>query len=178
MFPAPFPKTVPRRTPPPLRIFALCLAASAALFVGCSDGSGKDNLDVSLVGTWKSAYGDGYTITDTTVTYSMGAGSYVGEIKNAPDFSKNYGVIIIQYTEKPVYFDYGEAPDYKRTNPHFPVAGDFMGIYWKGLKATSVQMGNAYKYPEAEEITLEAAQNAFTLDNAGDYMSQYGVYTK
>lgn len=162
-----------------LLLAALVLAGALSL-AGC----GGDDEKGSLIGAWVSTGGDTYTITGTTVTYTASydaSMSCVGTIKNAPDFEQPYGVIIIEYTTPPTYYDYGPAPDYAQSNPHHP-AGNFQGIYWKDLTTTSVKLASAYPvYPatgEPEKATLSDAEAAFTLESESSYVSLYGAYTK
>jgi hypothetical protein len=100
--------------------------------------------------------------------------SYAGTIKNVPDFAGPYGVIIIEYTKKPTYYDYGPAPNYAQTNPHGP-AGNFQGIYWKNLTTTTVEMAHTN---EEEKSTVSSAAAAFTMENEPTYIGYYGSYSK
>ncbi|GHV62919.1 hypothetical protein AGMMS49587_11230 [Spirochaetia bacterium] len=156
------------------RFAVLCLVMGALSFVGCGDGAGGGN----LIGTWTSTFGESYTITTDTVTYDAGAMgaefSYAGTIRNAPNFANPYGIIIIEYTQKPTYYDYGPAPDYAKTNPHIPV-NNFQAIYWKDLTTASVGLAQTN---EEEKATLSDATAAFTLDNESTYISYYGGYSK
>ncbi|WP_062328015.1 hypothetical protein [Treponema endosymbiont of Eucomonympha sp.] len=176
MFSAPFPKTVPRRTPPP-RIFALCLAASAALFVGCknnvNDNSFADSheLNAKLIGEWKFEYEGGYelyAITTTTFVYGGASGeagyseTFSGTIEYASNFSDN-GVIIVQSDNLPDYF--GES------------GNQYLGIYYRDLTAKTVKIANPTDlnhtdgYGPTATDTLDGAKAKFTVDAAVDFVN-------
>jgi hypothetical protein len=146
------------------------------LVLGCKQEADDDlgyELDSRLIGTWKSTgeWGyDQYIITSTRISYGgdYGSGYSVstsGTIRAVTTFNiaKDAGVIIIEYDAS-----------------HGADAGKFIGIYYKSFTPNvSVQMGTASLYPNpAEELTLDAAKKAFTLDKEGDYMSYYGTYSK
>jgi hypothetical protein len=156
-------------------VFVLGLVMGALSLAGCKNDPDDTG---NLIGTWTSTYGDGYTITGTTVTYNAGAMgaefSYVGTIRNTPNFANPYGVIIIEYTTTPTYYDYGPAPGYAQTNPHGP-AGNFQGIYWEDLTTTSVKMAHTNA---GEKTTLSSAITAFTLENGPTYVYSYASLSK
>jgi len=164
-------------------LVALFFLFTALLFTGCKDEEGtpppstNNELDSRLIGTWTSENDDGYTITSTYLSYDDGYGSgYAGTIKYVVT-SNNAGVIIIEYDtgHKPTYYDSFE--NYGEPDHILPLKGDFIGVYYKELKPDeSVQMGTAYIEGGAEEPTLDAAKNAFTLDKEGDYVAYYGIY--
>jgi len=168
-------------------VFALAIVfclSTALLVTGCStDDSGDPvvQLDANLIGTWTdSLYGDGYTITSTSLSYGYGADSisYAGTIKRASQFTGDAGVIIIEYDadHKASYWEYDEN---WQPVKELPLKGNFIGIYYKDLKqGVSVSMGGAYIDGGAEEATLDAAIKAFTMGNEGKYMGSYGTYSK
>jgi len=160
-----------------------CLS-TALLFTGCKtddDGDPVARLDANLAGTWASVYDDAYTITDNHLTYGYGADSisYAGAIKWASKFTSDAGVIIIEYDEdhKQAYYDSFE--NYGDPDHLVVLKGNFIGIYYKDLKpGVSVSIGGAYSDGGAEEATLDAAKEVFTMGNEGKYMGSYGTYTK
>jgi hypothetical protein len=167
---------------------------SVALFIGCSMGGNNDpgpdpspspgpdnDLDSRLIGTWESEYYDSYTITDGYLSYGYGADSieYAGIIKYVST-SGTAGVIIIEYDaeHKPTYYAGYDPVTYEPIGESLPLKGNFLGIYYKGLKSgDSVQMGGAYIDGGAEKATLNAAIDAFTIGNEGTYISYYGTYS-
>jgi hypothetical protein len=154
---------------------ALCFVTGAALFSGCAmdggDGGG------SIYGSWKSSFGETWTITPVTVT----GDAYAGTIVNNPDFGASAGVIIIKYTTKPQYYDFDSNPPYDVTGGPYDPPGDYYAIYWKELTAASVEIANAwditdFSYNGAPETkTLEEAEKKFTLDNVALYVSLYST---
>jgi hypothetical protein len=170
--------------------FAKCVRYLCAIFfiagflvVGCKqepDEDPKIELDSNLIGTWTSTYSDKYIITDTHLTYDDGyGGGYAGTIRYAAAFSGTAGVIIFEYDadKKPTYYD--SFDNYGDPDHIVPLKGNFIGVYYKGLQSgVSVQIGIAYAEGGAEEPTLDAAKNAFTMGKEGDYIGSYGTYTK
>jgi hypothetical protein len=145
------------------RVFAVCLVVTALTLSGCNlfgpDNFGSELGD--LKGTWASA-SDGYEISDTKLIYKDDYGyGFTGTIKAVSNFTTKAGVIIVEYTAPPT----GSA-EY----PYSP-AGNFQGVYYQELTATTVQLANAYDPTGTETATLEAAKAKFTLDKAGDYVT-------
>jgi hypothetical protein len=198
MFPAPFPKTVSRRTPPP-RIFALCLAASAALFVGCkndvNDNSFADSheLNAKLIGEWRFGYDtdkDGvndsyewYKIgDDATLSYGYGSlegtdsTAFSGIIVYVANFNEKAGVIIIKYDsgKEQQWYDYDYTDPENLILTERQRQGNFYGIYYDALTKTTVKLGNstnlADNYGPTETATLSKAVAKFTVDAAGDFV--------
>ena len=95
-----------------LPFLALCLVMGSAVLSGCKEDKDTGN----IIGSWISIFKETWTITVDTVV----ADNYAGEIVNNPNFEASAGVIIIKYTTKPKYYDYGPAPDYKKTGPFDP----------------------------------------------------------
>ncbi|QQO10145.1 hypothetical protein [Breznakiella homolactica] len=155
----------------PALLFVLLLAAGLSFFTACDNGTTSEG--ATLIGSWqangsygeegnKTSFTEVYTITNDTLTYSYEEGSvwdytFTGSIKNNPDFTNDYGVIIIEYL----------AP----SDPSLK----FSGTYWRGLTETSVSMANAanldnYREP-VETATLEEALAKFTIDNIDDFVN-------
>ena len=151
----------------------------AVLIIGCkiddSDFIDDHQLKSSLIGIWNHVEGDGYTITETTLAYNGydDAGSFSGTIKHVSNFSKDAGVIIIEYDElnKPVYFinEHWEDPDKNHyltcTDPSHisPLKGDFVGIYFRKVKSgISAEICTAYIQGGTETETLDEAKIKFT----------------
>ena len=154
----------------------LVLVLLTAIMGGCkTDADDSGNLN----GTWL-AY-DSYIINATTSTIEH-VGNYKAEIVNSPNYEAASGVLIIKFTWyyetvynwEPPYdiISEGERTDY---------IDQYGAVYWKNLKAGSVQMGDAYDMTTWEPAmydTLPAAETNFTFDRYGDYISQWGAYTK
>ncbi|MDR1908791.1 MAG: hypothetical protein LBQ35_02625 [Spirochaetaceae bacterium] len=141
----------------------------------------EDELNPALITTWSSTYSS-YVITADDVSYlnSSGEIDFAGSIKYVDNFSETAGVLIIEYDDeyKPEYYAEYDPDTWLPVGDPLPLKGNFIGVYFKGLSADSAQIGSAYKEGGAEESTLEAAIAAFTVDNEGDYMGQYGTYSK
>jgi hypothetical protein len=157
-------------------LFVLFLLTGAAALSGCKT---EDEDTGNLVGNWVSAYNETWTITATTVTTA----TFAGTIENSPNFEAPAGVIIIKYTTKPQYYDYGPAPEYTQTGPFDP-PGDYYAIYWKGLEAAKAEFSNAWDISDfnhtgaPETTTLDAAVTKFTLDAASLYAGMYSACEK
>jgi hypothetical protein len=154
----------------------LCL--SSALFIGCKDepdpdpvipntGDDQNKLNQNLIGTWVSEYFDGYTITNTRLSYDDGGYGYdyAGDIKHVINFTNTSGVIFFQYD----------------TNPSdTPTIGKINGVYYENLKSTSVEMGTASNadYTNPAKNTLDEAIATFTMGNKDTYIAYTGTYLK
>jgi hypothetical protein len=159
----------------------LCLVVGVAFFTSCKT-DGDDDEGISLVGTWADeTAGDSFIITGTTLTYRDYTGTigYYGTIKETSTFTDDAGVIIMEYASdgKQQYYDYGPAPDYAPTNPHYG-PGTFLGIYYEDLKAGSVKLAGAFVANGAEAANLDTAKAKFTVGKKGEFVFQFGVYTK
>jgi hypothetical protein len=166
-------------------VFAFCVAAAIVVFVGCKDEPDeKDN----LIGTWTDATGgDGYTISAKTLTYNGYADqehnppyydtNFEGKIVNDPNLEGKNGVIIIEYTKKPID---GVWENNVCTGPAAPLEGNFIAIYWKNLTAGSVDMAGAIAtdYSNPATVTLQEAKTKFTIETANIYAIMYGAYSR
>ncbi|MDR1399242.1 MAG: hypothetical protein LBJ41_04905 [Treponema sp.] len=158
----------------------VCLVIGALGFMGCDTGNEETGI---LTGIWSSGT-DGYVITTTTLEYKgykdathpeWSDYSFTGTIKNNPDFTQKAGVIIVEYTDKPIYGTYNN--DYTELTSGAAPTNSFMGIYWRDLTANSVLLANAYDQTdqETEQATLVAANTKFTLANADTLVTWAGV---
>jgi hypothetical protein len=154
-------------------LFAAALAVSGCdLYgkVGGDDGNIPGGLPFQLQGKWRSySYGnpsDGYTITDTEITYDDGSGGawgmgYTGTIRFVSNYSSASGVIIIEYTIPPTYDGYN--------------GNDFFAIYYKELTATTMKMANTTLLNEGntcpDTATLKEAVEKFTRMQMGNYVN-------
>jgi hypothetical protein len=177
--------------------FALALIIGTLSFVGCETEIETVvkpfvGLDVDLVGTWEmnGPYGgERVTITDTQLTYGFltspddGATfteDFSGTIRYAKSFGGNAslgtaGVIIIQYTNKQIWYDYSNYPDIVPiTNQP---SGDFYGIYYSNLTGgnagATVNLSKTTAQPDngpTETDDLATAKTKFTEANIPNLM--------
>jgi len=146
----------------PFELAVLFCLSTALLLTGC--GMGGDFVDTGFipVGEWAAKW-DSYTITNTSVEY----GELKGTIEKAIDFSANAGVLIIKIT--------ASSGDF--------TVGKYTGIYYSAYTSTSIKLANVWLeggegwYP-LEAASLSAAISLFSVDNVGDHVSYWGVYTK
>ncbi|MDR2419503.1 MAG: hypothetical protein LBD79_10705 [Treponema sp.] len=163
-------------------LLGVCLVLGALGFVGCETGGDEENY--SLVGVWSSG-SDGYLISKNTLTYEgfkdlehpeWSDYNFTGTIKNNPDFTQKAGVIIVEYTKKPIYGKYND--DWKLTGGEAPT-NSFMGIYWQELTTSSVRLANSYDSTDTETETeaesLDDAEKKFTQDNEGTLVNWTNV---
>ena len=147
------------------------------LFAGCEEEPEIENTGFILEGEW-IGNGDSYTITKTTVNYSTDDSEWEGvvypgmelkgDIEKSVIFSDNAnaGVLIIKIT--------------MATNGN--TVDKYTGVYYMEGKKTSIKMANpigpAPTYTPLEADSLSAAASLFSVDNVGDHVSYWGVYTK
>jgi len=167
------------------RYLCVLLLAASFLFLACEEPKDdfKFELDTNLIGTWTSTYFDSYAITETYLSYGYGADSaeYAGTIRYAVSFSTTAGVIIFKYDEdkKPEYYANYDPATFLPVGDPLPLKGNFIGVYYQDLTpGVSVKIATAYIDGGAEEPSLDAAIEAFTLDKEGGYISHYGTYVK
>jgi hypothetical protein len=148
------------------KVFALtvllCLS-TALLFTGCNPDPESKDASFIPVGEWTAQW-DGYIITSTSVEY----GELKGAIEKAIDFSNDAGVLIIKITESSGDF----------------TVGKYTGVYYSEYTAASIKLANVWLedsngdwYP-LEVDSLSAATSLFSVDNVGNHVSYWGVYTK
>jgi len=161
------------------KLFALAVAfclLTALLFTGCStepeseQKTGTESTEIGFIpeGEWADDYGSGYNITSSSLEYYTAYYSeeYPGEnikggIKEAVDFSKDAGVLLVQITES-------SAAGQK---------DKFIGVYYKDYTAAHVFLANAVdvSYALILKDTLAEAKNTFTVDNAGTHVTYWGT---
>ena len=157
-------------------LLVVSLLSTALLFTGCKTDSDDPG---ALNGTWSSY--DSYVI-NTSANKIEYSGSYKADIVNSPKYDAVNGVLIVRFTWyyetiydwNPPYdiISEGEREDYK---------GKFGAVYWKDLKAGSVQLADAYDtltWEHAMYDTIEEARANFTIDKTDDFISMWGSYTK
>jgi hypothetical protein len=166
----------------------VALVLLVGVTLGCSSGNSGDG---TLAGTWKSSVGDGYTVSSTTISYTdpykdtahtppWADSSFTATIRNSPTLTAAHGVIVFEYTKKPIDGDY-DSTTYELKGTKGSPAGNFNAAYWKSLTATSVEMGTALDlatYANPATATLAEATTKFTENAVGSYVSTWGKYTK
>lgn len=147
------------------------LILSAILFVfafaGCKVDTKYEFYD--LEGTWKSSYGETYTIDFSNDTFDAGSYSYAGENVVVKFTDNASGYIYIKYT-RAMNADYS----YSETAPD---VGKWYAIAYKNLTDSSIQLSGAYKSGgKTSTDTLEEAISEFIIANG--YFSEYSDCTK
>ncbi|AEF81441.1 hypothetical protein [Leadbettera azotonutricia] len=132
-------------------------------------------LNPGLIGTWEASgqgWTDTYKITATTLEH---VNNFTSKIVYTYNFSENAGVIIIEYVEKPTYFDhhYNDDGTYINSdNPHEPT-GNFSAVYFSALTESAAYLGAAYVYADytqqVEAGSLNEAKEKFKPANADLY---------
>jgi hypothetical protein len=130
--------------------------------------------DFSLVGTWLSPYGDGYVITENSITYDDG--EYY-ESKWGPGGIFGWTGKILETTGSSSGYIYVQYESLEEGNPSNYV-GKFIAIHYENLSEVAVQLANPYKEDETSfaETTLEQAKIKFTVENG--YFGEHGEYVK
>jgi hypothetical protein len=160
---------------------ALLFLTAAFLLSGCEMENGNfvddHKLNPGLIGKWKSEYNGGaevYTITETTFVYEdTFLGIWGGKIDYVSNFSKNAGVLIIEY-------DGDKKQRWKNweTSEDITPPGNFYGIYFNSLTENTVKLANTSdqkaNYGPTETETSREAREKFTLGNKGDLTSSGG----
>jgi len=151
-------------------IFALvvlfCLSAGL-LFTGCNTEPENENSGFIPLGEWISEW-DSYTIKENSVEFDDGYGNFNGDIEKAVDFSNDAGVLIIKITVSSGGF----------------TVGKYTGIYYSDYSSTGIKLANGWlqgsdgNWHQIEADSLSASESLFTVDNVGDHVSWWGVYTK
>jgi hypothetical protein len=144
------------------------------MFSGCSPEPNDD--PPSLHGTWADFDSFIININDGTFEYDDGGDfgmSYTGTILKVTRFNSEgtSGVILIRYDSDNKPTDFGEDD---------PVAGDYIGIFFRNLTDTTGQFANPvdedFKTPAKSSLT--EAETTFTLDKMGDFVSMWATYVR
>lgn len=151
-------------------LLAIAFAMFVGIFVSCAP---QPSDAASIYGTWKSK-GDGYTITETTITYDdgepytseewgkVGIYGFTGEILDISNSSNGY--IFVRYT----ILEEGIEEEYK---------GKYFAIHFKNLTEKSIELANPYKAGGKKYCTtLEEAKEEFTIENG--YYGKFGEYVR
>ena len=158
------------------KMFPLCILFAAVLLIACpmEESSESGGGIESLHGKWAAGFGDYFEIhaeLKTLYYYDGGnfGSSYRGNIMEVVFFTGNAGVILIEFTEKPIDFSLMDEPE-----------GDFIGIYFRNLTETSGEFGLATDsdFSIPAKNSLQEAKAAFTEGAMGGYFTVPAVYTK
>jgi len=149
----------------------------ALLITGCDlygkTGSDNENiqgaLPAMLRGEWVfippglNIPAERYLIEENTFQYGYGLleseYDFKGDIRFVSNYSEDSGVIIIEYIDKPNY------PGHN--------GNSFLGIYYRNLKNSTVQLANAVNltdYSAPDTASLDEAIKKFTRFNMGSYV--------
>lgn len=132
-----------------LALLSACLLFACSLFVSCKEPHAQED---NLVGTWTSAYGDGYVITDTKITYNDGGYGFDWKADIA-DISDDY-IYVKKYS-----------------------SGKYYCVAYKNLTETACSFSNAYKDGGKSDCeTLDEAKSEFTIENG--YFAYYSECSK
>jgi len=144
-------------------------AAGIATLTSCDLLGGKT--DDSLVGYWKSSFGDGFEIygsypntkfkqyDDASKTVS-----FAGDIVNSPSLTASSGYLIIKITDGGTWMK---------------TVGDYFAVHWKEFTGDTVKQATAYKVGGTNNNgmpTADAAAAEYTVENG--YYTRYGDYQR
>jgi len=151
------------------KLFALAVVfclSTVLLFTGCITEPETEDTGFIPLGEWADSFGGSYTITNTSVEFDSGYGeTFKGGIKDAVDFSKDAGVLLVQIS----------------TSATEGQVEKFIGVYYKGYNASHVFLANAIDetYALILKDTLAEAKKTFTVDNVETHVTYWGTgYTK
>jgi hypothetical protein len=140
----------------------IALLVAVTLLVSSCDTNVSDDDDAdtspSIVGTWASSYGDGFTVTDTEFTAYSSVSSktlyFKGTILSHTAFTASSGYVSLFLT----------ATD---GGTWTPTLNKYYVIYWTGLSSSGVQESTPYKSgSEYNGLDTQAAAEAeYTYEN-------------
>ncbi len=171
-------RIAPRRPAAAIALAVLTAFASFA-FAGCALMGGEDDPAAavpSVVGTWVSSFGDGFSLTKADAGYqfayvspSYPTSNYGGIVVNEPDLTATAGYLTIHVTES------GEV--------YAPLEGTYYVLRWEELGARGIKQGGAGKYTNgtpapgnAGLATREDAEAELTKENG--YFDVLGPYER
>ena len=152
-------------------LFRLLLAASFAcslfVFSGCMQPLGDEG-EGSILGVWKSTYGEIYSISDSEFKNSYGdSETYTGNNLYVKPTSSSSGYIDFRYTRS-------MNPDYTYSETAADV-GKWYAISYKNLTPSSVSISAAYGM-QSSCSSIADAVSEFTIEN--NYFSFYSECEK
>jgi hypothetical protein len=114
-----------------------------------------------LNGTWVSSLNETYIINSSTLEYDSGFedSNFSGYIRETVWFTSTFGVIIIEYINKPIDWLTG-----------LPTPGNFSGISFRDLTSNTVELCIAVSDGKtASTTTLTEARLMFTEGSFSDF---------
>lgn len=159
--------------------FVLTALLLAAALSGCSLSGGEEEPaegSPSVVGTWASSFGDGFSLTQADSNYVFAyesldypASNYSGIVVNEPDLTAPEGYITIHVTESGALYA--------------PLEGMYYVIRWEELGNRGIKEGGAGKYEGSTPspgnsglATREEAEAELTKENG--YFDFLGTYER
>lgn len=152
-----------------LVLLAIALVAGVQSFISC-DLEGSDSSSDSLVGYWKSSWGDGFELYYENLQLKFKQYddaeknlSFAGNVVNKPDLTAESGYLIIQITDGG---SWGKTERY------------YYAVHWKSFLGDTLKGAAAYK-DEGENSGLPTAEEAteeYTVENG--YYTFYGDYER
>ena len=131
-------------------LLVIAFAMFVGVFVSCSEPK-----SASIFGEWQSPYGDGYSISETTVVYDDGG------------WGLGFTGAIEEITNDYIYYS-------------LETKTRFYAICYKNLTEISCDFSNAYKDEDAGGKaycdSLENAKKEFTIENG--YYGIFGEYVR
>ena len=150
-----------------LWVAALVLVCGVA-FTGCKPGVEYRDNYVSIVGTWKSEYGEIFEITSDTLKNGGPWGDcYAGNNLLIREITQDSGYLYIKYTR-------AMNPDSSYSEDAADV-GKWYALSYKNLKSNTVNLAGAYGKVSATN-TIEEAIAEFTIENG--YFATYSTCVK
>ena len=132
-------------------LLVIAFAMFVGVFVSCAP---QPSGSASIYGTWKSNSGDGYTITETTITYDDGGYGF-GWSGKIEEIKAPYIYVSFEQDGKTLY----------------------RVTAFQNVTDVSANIANAYKAGGKEYCTtLEEAKEEFTIDNG--YFGYFGEYVR
>ncbi len=134
--------------------------ALALALTGCEEPA-----SASLLGTWKSPYGDSLEVSTERFVYGFGDEiTFAGTVENEPDFWADSGYIVVKVTEAGSYG---------------PSVGSYYAVRWESLSARGVREASAYKDGSPYNSgmpTKEEAEAEYTKERG--YFGMFGEYER
>lgn len=150
-------------------IFTLIISLFLTLFTNCPVEVEKEKKEEkpTIIGYWKSSYGDGFEITKSGTFYQYDnankAISFAGSIVNHSPYTSTSGFITVKITDSGTW---GMTQNY------------YYVIRWKNFSVNSIQESCAYKAGGKNSglPTQNEAETEYT--EANGYFAYYGDYIR
>lgn len=136
-----------------LPLFGIAFAMFLGLFVSCTPQAQSAGQSASIIGNWKSAYGDGYVITEKEITYDDGGYGF-GWSGKIEEIKEPYIYVSFEQDGKTLY----------------------RVTAFQNVTDVSANIADAYKDGKQTCDSLEEAKTEFTIDNG--YFESFGEYVR